>query len=286
MNWEDLRYVLALSRAGTLTSAADELGVARTTVGRRIEALEQVLGVRLFDQTPSGFVATPAGADLAATAEKIETDVLAAEGRVLGRDAELHGELRVATLDFLFQGYVGVFASFAERYPGVEMTVCASYDNVSLRRREADVALRLGPSPGDHLVGRSLGEIEFGLYAHRRLVEELGDEIDLNALPFLRPDTRTEDDVAKEWMSEHAPRARTAMRFDVYPTLRSAVRAGIGAYLMACIDGDDDPNLVRLGAEFANSRMKVWVLTLPELMSNNRVRVFMDHMHEQLRPLL
>lgn len=283
MDWDDLQYVLAVTRAGTLSGAAEELGVARTTVGRRIDALEASLAAKLFARTPDGFVPTAAGDDLARVAARIESDVLAAEGRVLGQDAELSGGLRVATLDFVFQGYVSVFRSFADRYPGVELTVCTGYKNVSLKRREADVAIRLGPSPGDHLVGRALGELEFGLYVHRSLADEGGTDLDLNALPYLRPDERNADPVMEQWMATHAPDARTVMRFDTYPVLRTAVRAGVGAHMMFCMDGDADTDLIRVEAELPMTKMMLWVLTLPELTTNSRVRAFMDHVYDELR---
>lgn len=147
MDWDDLRYVLAISRDRTLSRAAISLGASHTTVGRRVRALELKLGVRLFDQTPDGFMPTAAGQDIADVAERMEGDVLSLEGRVLGRDARLQGRLRVATMDILFRRYHDAFSSFMVRYPSVELTVTSSDNEVSLTRREADVALRMTSSP-------------------------------------------------------------------------------------------------------------------------------------------
>lgn len=173
MDWDELRYVLALRRGGTLSAAASELGVARTTVGRRLESLEAALNVRLFERTPDGLMETPAGRHLADVAIQIESQVLAAQGRVAGRDADLRGSLRVATVDFLFRIFASVFADCTERFAGVELTVDASYDVVSLRRREADVALRLGNAPNEQLVGRRLDTMALGVYGSRTLVERV-----------------------------------------------------------------------------------------------------------------
>src|SRR5688572_19421908 len=101
MDWNELRYVLAIARDRTLLRAAATLGVAHTTIGRRLKTLEDQLGVRLFDRTPEGLIPTAAGRDLAAVAEHVEGEVLSAEGRVLGRDAKLRGTLRVSTVDTL-----------------------------------------------------------------------------------------------------------------------------------------------------------------------------------------
>ncbi|MEM9729352.1 MAG: LysR family transcriptional regulator [Myxococcota bacterium] len=287
MDWDDLRYVLALSRTGSLSGAATTLGVARTTVGRRVQALEESLGVRLFDQTPAGFVVTGAGQDLAETANAIESEVLAVEGRVLGRDAELQGPLRVATMDIMYDAFPDVFSSFLERYPGVDLTICASYEEVSLRRREADVAIRMSNAPSDSLVGRRLGTITIALYGSRELVARMGPDAPLDAFPWVRMDERRDDGALDAWYRQHVPHARIAMRYDSYPVLRRAVIEGVGVHFLPCVDGDREESLVRIpGGALPEEGRALWVLTLPDLRTNSRVRAFMDHVYETLRPRL
>ncbi|MEM9693990.1 MAG: LysR family transcriptional regulator, partial [Myxococcota bacterium] len=141
MEWDDLRYVLALTRNPTLAGAAADLGVAHTTVGRRIRSAEKALHVRLFDRTPRGLTATPAGRDLAEVAELMEREVLAAQGRLAGRDNSLTGTLRVSTMDLFFCAMHDAFRTFAEAYPEVELRVDTTLDHASLLHREADVVL-------------------------------------------------------------------------------------------------------------------------------------------------
>jgi len=136
LDWDDLRFVLAVHRHRTLTAAADHLSVTRTTVGRRLRQAEERLGVRLFDRTPEGLVATVAGHDLADTAAGLEEEILAAEGRLLGRDAALRGRLRVTTTGFVYDCFTAPIRSFVERYPGIELTMSATDTNVSLLRRQ------------------------------------------------------------------------------------------------------------------------------------------------------
>lgn len=153
VDWDELRYVLAVARDRTLMRAAVTLGVAHTTVGRRLKSLEDQLGVQLFDRTPEGLIATAAGEDLAAVAEQVEGEVLSVKGRVLGRDAQLQGKLRVSTVDTLFFGFESTFTSFMARYPSIDLTIATSSERVSLTRREADVVLRLSNAPPENLVG-------------------------------------------------------------------------------------------------------------------------------------
>ncbi len=279
MEWDDLRYVLAIHREKTLSAAAAVLGVTRTTVGRRLKEAEERLGVRLFDRSDEGFTPTAAGEEVAASAARVEDEILVTQGRVLGRDAELKGRLRVSTLDFIFAGFPEVFKSFIERYPGVDLTVGVTNEQVSLLRREADVALRVGNNPAERLVGRRVGRLQFDAYASRALVERVGRDAPLAAFPWLHPDERSDGRWLDAWLAKHAPGAKVSLRSDDHAVRRRALSSGIGVYFLACFDGDADAGLVRLGARLTEEARDLWVLTLPELRSSSRIRAFMDHVH-------
>ncbi len=284
MDWDDLRYVLAVSREQSLSLAAARLGVAHTTVGRRVRAIEEALGVRLFDKTPEAFVPTEAGQDIAEVAERMEGEVLSLEGRVFGRDNQLDGKLRVTTMDLVFRGYSGAFASFVAKYPSIEMTVTFSDTHASLARREADVALRLTSSPPEQLVGRRVGRVDFAVYASKELVEAAGPGAPLSAFPWIHWDEKLGMTWLDDWLAERAPNARIAMRLGGTSTdLREVVAAGIGVHFLAIFDGDQDPRLARIGpVERAYSR-DVWLLTLPDLRHTSRIRAFMKHIESAFR---
>ncbi|MEO0601492.1 MAG: LysR family transcriptional regulator, partial [Myxococcota bacterium] len=205
MDWDDLRYVLALTRAPTLAGAAQQLGVTHTTVGRRLRAIEAMLGVSLFDRTPEGLVPTGAGRDLADVAEQVESDVLAVEGRVRGRDTRLTGPLRVSTMDLFFCALQPAFAAFSEACPGVELTVDTTLDRVSLARREADVVIRLTNQPPEYLVGRRVGRVQFAVYAADSLVARIGDGAPLEAFPWLGWSDEPAATWLDAWLGRNAP---------------------------------------------------------------------------------
>ncbi len=285
MDWDDLRYVLALARQGNLSRAASSLEVTRTTVGRRLGAMEARLGVRLFERTPDGFVPTVAGQDMREMAERVEADVHGLERRILGRDNHLAGKLRVSTVDILFGRFHDAFASFVERHPRVELNVSMSNALVSLTRREADVALRLTNDPPDHLVGRKVGDVHYAAYGNRALVHRIGADAPYDAFPWLHLDERENPRLLDRWLASNAPGARVVMRLDSSMAIREGIRAGIGVQLLPTCDGDADPNLVRVGP-IQDDAHGLWLLTLPELKTATRVRAFMDHMGDALRTRL
>ncbi len=283
MEWDDLRYVLALTRAPTLASAGADLGVAHTTVGRRLRAAEKALGVRLFDRTPEGLVPTAAGRDLAEVAETIERDLLAAEGRLMGRDEQLTGTLRVSTMDMFFCAFHDAFVTFAKAYPEVDLQVDTTLDRVSLTRREADVVLRLTNAPPEYLVGRRVGRMQFAAYAADRLVEAVGapEQVGLAAYPWLGWTDGPAATWLDAWLADNAPGAHYVLRIDDNARARQhAIVAGTGVFFLACIEGDALPGVRRISPIIEEHAHDVWLLTLRELRTTARVRAFMDHMAE------
>ncbi|MBL8680294.1 MAG: LysR family transcriptional regulator [Myxococcales bacterium] len=278
MDWDDLRYVLAIGRDKTLSRAAERLGATHTTVGRRLRSIEQTLGVRLFDQTPEGFIATAAGVEVIEAAERVEAEMHALEARVLGRDAQLEGKLRVATMDMLFRRYHERFASFAARYPKVELTVLSSDVELSLTRREADVVLRMTNTPPEYLVGRKIGRVDFAVFAAKSLVDRVGEGAPLSAFPWLHWDERMEMRWLDEWLAKNAPDAKIALR--VGPNtdaMYDAVSAGIGAHFLATFAPEHDPSLVQIAPTDPAFGRDLWLLTLKDLRATSRVRALMDH---------
>lgn len=283
MDWDELRYVLAIARDRTLLRAAATLGVAHTTVGRRLKSLEDQLGVQLFNRTPEGLIATAAGQDLVAVAEHVEGEVLSVEGRVLGRDAQLQGKLRVSTVDTLFCGFESCFTSFMARYPSIDLTVTTPSERVSLSRREADVVLRLSNTPPENLVGRKVGHVQFAVYAGQTLVDRVGDGAPLGDYPWIGWDGGENWRWFEGWLAENASDAKIVLRMEYKALLVAhAIRAGIGAQILPCFLADPDPLLHRIAPLDETFRLDLWLLTLPELRTNSRVRAFTEHMADAL----
>ena len=175
MNWDDLKILLALSRAGSTRKAAGLLGVSNTTVMRRLESLEAQVGGRLFDRTPDGFTATPLADQLLPVAREVEETLIEAERQVSGKDSELSGRIKLSLPAAPLTHVAEAVAGFAIKYPSIELDITVSDDPVDLARREADIAVRGIPKhkrPPKDIVGIKLGRISLGYYVHRDLLSE------------------------------------------------------------------------------------------------------------------
>lgn len=164
VNWDDLRYFLAVQRGGNLARAARALRINATTVGRRLVALEEHVGARLFDRTPEGYVLTRAGHELLPAAERMEADALAIERQVSGADQRLSGGLRLSTTEMLGTRFISPFlARFSKKHPEIRVELSCTNVPANLGRREADIALRLSRPREENLIVKRLGDVPLSL---------------------------------------------------------------------------------------------------------------------------
>jgi DNA-binding transcriptional LysR family regulator len=277
MDWVHLRFFVAAASAKSLSGAARYLGVNQTTVARRLESLERELGVRLFDRTSAGMVATPEGAEMLRMAERVGDDIAALERRVLGKDARLIGELRVTTVDLIALFEASLFEGFTRRYPDVALELGVGDVPRNLTRREADVAIRWTDSPPQHLVGQRVVRAEYALYGAVSLLERFPRDAALRDYPWLAGDEAAEARLTTAWMRQHVPQSRLACRYDSAIAMHAGVRAGTGLGFLPCAYGDADPALRRMRSVEPGFGMDIWVLTHPDLRGTARVRAFVEH---------
>jgi molybdate transport repressor ModE-like protein len=282
VDWEDLRYFLAVARSGSLTDAARELSVSYSTVSRRLATLEEGLGTRLFDRLASGYQLTSAGAEMLESARRMEAEFAALSRRVQGRDARLAGRLRVATTDALATTFMPELAAFTRRYPEIEIDLVTTPAPAELALREVEVALLVTDRPPESLVGRRLARLPSALYASQRYLAECPAGEDLAAHAWVGWEDGMGHIPAARWMREHVPQARVACRVSSGSALRAAVRAGVGIAHLLCFFADEDPELRRVRPPDPELETGLWLLTHEDLCTTGRVRVFLDFMAEAI----
>lgn len=282
MDWDDLRTFLAVARSGSLTEAARSLGVSYSTVSRRLAALEEGLGARLFDRDAAGYQPTAVGAEMLESARRMEAEFDALSRRVRGSDARLSGRVRVATTDALATSFMPELAAFSRRYADIEVDLLSTPEPAELAMREAEVALLVTDRPPTSLVGRRLARLPSALYAARSYLAEHPAALDPSAHVWVGWEDGMSHIPAARWMRERVPHARVACRVSTGTALRAAVQAGVGVAHLLCFLADEDPALERLGPPEPGLETGLWLLTHEDLRATGRVRVFMDFMAEAI----
>lgn len=276
MDWDDLRYVLAVAEARSLAGAARTLGVNHTTVLRRIDGFERRLGIRLFDRLATGYVLTAGGEELVGAAGRIDETVTALERKLAGRDVRLSGIVRVTTTDTLMGSILPeVLAEFRRTYPRIQIEVAVSNFLFNLTKRDADVAIRPVINPPETLVGRRIGKIAFAVYGSRRYLARHKSK-DLAAHQWVAPDDGLADTSVALWMRRTLPDAEIALRANSLLALRQAAQADLGLAALPCYLGDATPALKRMHPPLAEMTTALWILTHEDFRHTARIRAFTE----------
>ncbi|HMJ11145.1 MAG TPA: LysR family transcriptional regulator [Polyangiaceae bacterium] len=281
IDWDDLRYFLAVHRSGTLAGAASELRINATTVGRRLTALEEQVHTRLFDRTPDGYALTPAGLDLLPRAERMESEALAVEREVSGADQRPSGLVRVSVTEMLATRFlVPHLPRFNERYPEILIDLNCTTRSVNLGRREADIALRLARPHEDNVVTKRLASIHLSLYASNGYLAERGAPEDaersLNGHRAILFASSRAFSLENAWFEARLDGAHVVLRSDSVSSIYSAAAAGLGLALLPTVVADADSSLTRIRTETGPEPRVVWQTVHVDLQRSARIRAVLD----------
>lgn len=281
MQWDDLRIFLAVARDGSISGAAKRLAVQHSTVSRRLRSLEEKLQTRLIERKPSGYVLTEAGEELKSSAIKIETEVLALEGALGGRDSGLAGELRVTAINNMASSILmPVFTRFSAAYPEIELHLQVSNKFVRLAERDADIAIRLTNAPTETLIGTRLGTVASAVYGGRAYCAAL--QSGAAAQKWLGIECC---DFHMSWTHDACPGHDHALFVDDTLLTLAALRHGAGLAYLPCFMGDADPALVRFAQPEPRHDLGLWLLYHRDLRRTQRVRLFREHLLREFADL-
>jgi molybdate transport repressor ModE-like protein len=274
---DDLRLLLAISNAGTLTGAARRLGVDHSTAFRRLGALENRLGTRLFERARDGYAPTPAGEAAITVASRLDEDLSDLERRLAGEDLRPSGVVRVATTDTLIALLTPTVAAFRTAQPGILLEIVAANAFFTLTRRDADIAIRPAATVPEGLVARRIAAVETAIYGARSY---LGPN---PATGLLQRDwLGVEDSLAHlgaaKWLENTIPPERIVYRANSLVALQEAARAGIGLAALPCFMADRDPLLRRIQPPLPQMAASLWLITHPDLRRAARIRTVLDFM--------
>jgi DNA-binding transcriptional LysR family regulator len=280
MDWNDLRYLLELHRAGTLVGAARALKVNHTTVSRRLAALEEALGVRLFIRSGEGVRFTVAGDAVLQTAMEVEQSCLGLERRIAGGDARPEGIVRITAPEGLGLLIMTGLARLREKHPELQVDVVSNNARVDLARGDADIALRMFKETQPDLVARLVGQIGWSLYASQDYVARRGPldaSCSLDGREVIGFDAGGTH-VGHRWLSEHAQKARFVMRGNSTLSVTSAAVAGMGIAILPCVMAAET-RLQRLTPKVL-ARNDAWAVFHMDLRWAARIRLVVEQLEE------
>jgi DNA-binding transcriptional LysR family regulator len=252
LDWDDLKTFLAIARAGTLSAAARALKVSQTTMGRRLDHLQSRAGATLLERTPAGFRLTPTGSAILGEVERMERAAHALERTIAGEDQRLDGLVRVTTVDSLAAHVLtSGLAGLQVKHPGIVIELITDNRSLSLARREADIAIRLGRFEAHETVVRKVGEMAFAPYAAPAYLDDHGAPDWSAGAPGHRI-VRVQDDLLDtpdaRWFADRTRSAEPALLANSREVQLRGVAAGLGLGNLPCYLADARRDLVRLDA--------------------------------------
>jgi DNA-binding transcriptional LysR family regulator len=274
MNWNDLRFFVAVAQEGTLSGAARRLGKDHTTVARRIEALEIDLGAHLFDRLATGWKLTDAGENLVPVAGRIEEDILSFERQARG-DETAHGVVRIAVPPaagrLLFAPRL---AELLRDQKNLEYEILGSSVVANLARREADLAVRMVRPDQSGLIVRKLTDLRYAVYAAKGYTARVPKE----DWEFCADGRNTFGDYQQGWVWETLERELPVrVKADDSQTVLAFVAAGHGLGLLPRYMADEDDRLeVVADDNLAEVSKPVWLVVHPDMRRSPSVRMVMD----------
>jgi DNA-binding transcriptional LysR family regulator len=273
VDWEHIRHFLAVAQSGTLSGAARNLKVDHATVSRRLAALEAALDVRLVDRLPRSCRLTAIGRRVFERAVEMEAAAHGIARLAKAAHAPLVGRVTLSAPPVLVAHLLAEqLARFRAEYPDIRLSLSAQGQQVSLSRREADVAVRLVRPDEAGNVARKVGTMAFGLYAHRSYVHRNVPE----RWQFIAFDQSFADMPQQRWLLGIAGDRPVACELNHISEHLIAARAGVGVAGLPCFIGDRDHDLVRVGEDVPPFARDIWLVVHRDLRKNAAVRAVMD----------
>jgi DNA-binding transcriptional LysR family regulator len=288
LDWNDLRYFLAVARGGSTLAAGRALRVSQTTVARRIAALEEAVSLTLFERRQAGYALTPEGVELLAHAEAVEAAAQGFDSAASASTRDLTGNVRVTTEEiFAVTLLAPMLRELHELHPEIMIELDTAQAIRDLGAGEADIALRSTiQAAGNGLVGRRLCRDDWTLYCSR-------DYATRNGVPTSLEDLRNHAIIGggggnlwrhyQAWLQSLGLEEQVAMHHASSTGLLSGVRSGFGIAVLPCIVADAEPDLIRCLAPREAHERTFWLLTHERVRNAPRVRTVIDFLYERLR---
>jgi len=288
MNWDDLKYFIAVCKNGSIRSAAIELKVNHATVSRRINKFEQSLCKRLFERTNSGYVCTKFGEEIYQEAIALE-NIMGSVSRIAeNKNDALSGEIRITLIDLLAEDLLmPIFAEFCRLYPNIELNIIDSTKTFNLANREADIAFRVCNKPPEHLIARKLARLHRSCYMAKSNLSKLRNKGWLEQQNWIGWNDKMRKPVGQ--IAKDYPRFKSKHKILSAQLQLHACKNGLGIAVIPCFYADKNPDLVRIPPYTSEPKHNFWLLYHPDSRNNAKIQQFIKFMLNkisELKPLM
>ncbi|GAA0666397.1 LysR family transcriptional regulator [Rheinheimera tangshanensis] len=281
LDWSDIRLFLAVAEQGTLTAAARAVGFTQPTLGRRIQSLEQSLGLKLFQRTTEGFLLTEAGLALLPAAKRMAEEADAAMRQLAGQEVKLTGTLRISSFDWFSHSVLtDCCAEFLQLHPDVSIELLNDSRLFNLARREADLVFRLQAFDEPDIAQRQLLLLDYGLYA--------AADFDLSLLntpeqlKLISMDNYFSDLPDVVWLNNQFPGAKLAFSSNSREAQARLCVAGLGLAVLPVRLAEQMQGLQQLPVASAPPSRPIWLGYHQDLRHQRRLRAFIDFITQRL----
>ena len=282
--WDEIRTAFHVARMGTVSGAADALGVHHATVIRHIDALEAQLGVKLFQRHARGYTATEAGSDLLQVAQATDDQFTQLAGRIRGQGNSVTGELVITSIPSLSGMLTQVLAAFQAEHPGLIVRLLTDERVFRLEYGEAHIAIRAGSAPGqaDNVVQPFLTD-GFAMYASPAYVKAHGmpeSDADLTRHSFVATDNLDTKAPFYRWLFDQVPERCITYRATEGRVLCDAIKAGAGLGFLSTYEARQNPELVQVMPVRPEWTAQLWLVTHVDLHRTMKVQSFLAYLKQ------
>jgi DNA-binding transcriptional LysR family regulator len=288
LDWNDLRYFIAVAREGSTLAAGRALRVSQTTVARRIAALEQALGFPLFDKRQAGYALSPAGEQLLQKAVKVEESASAFSDAAAAHSRDLSGTVKITTEEIYAVTLLApLLPELRQLHPEIVIDLDTSQAIRDLGAGEADISLRSTSETSQPagVVGRKLCVDDWTLYCSKDYAARHGAPKSLDEIkghPIIGGGGGNLWVHYQAWLQALGLEDEVAMHHATSGGLLAGVRSGFGIAVLPCVVADSDPELHRCIAPRTKHGRVLWLFTHDRVRHTPRVRAVIDFLYERL----
>ncbi|WP_412536263.1 LysR substrate-binding domain-containing protein [Marinobacter sp. MIT932201] len=289
MDWDYLRYIRALAMGGTLAKAGELLGVHQTTVLRRLDQMEESMGVQFFERSRDGLHLTPVGETAFREAERLAIEMENLERKLVGQDSAPVGKVRLAAEDAMMNALLSpILAELVREFPDIELETLTDNDVANLSHREADLTLRSENKPQATLEGERIAAIESAVYGSARYCRRHRN-MDIENHPegclWILPDETFSHLATGRWYRKHLKNVTSFIRCNSLQSMHALAKAGAGLAVLPCYLGESTRELRRLSDPLEGESVDLWLHVNQDTQQMARVRIVMEYLVERLQAL-